>query len=56
MYEQVRAYKESATDQVKSRTLPVEEFIRRFLQHGPSTFPAPTVRPSLRNAPRNRAR
>jgi hypothetical protein len=27
------AYKESATDQVKSRTLPVEEFIRRFLQH-----------------------
>ena len=27
------AYKESATDQVKSCTLPAEKFIRRFLQH-----------------------
>jgi hypothetical protein len=27
------SYKESATDQVKSRRLPAEEFIRRFLQH-----------------------
>jgi hypothetical protein len=26
-------YKESATDQIKSCTLPAEEFIRRFLQH-----------------------
>jgi Putative transposase/Transposase zinc-binding domain len=26
-------YKESATDQVKTATLPAEEFIRRFLQH-----------------------
>lgn len=27
-------YKESATDQVKTSTVPAEEFIRRFLQHG----------------------
>jgi len=27
------AYKESATDRIKSCTLPAEEFIRRFLQH-----------------------
>ncbi len=26
-------YKESATEQIKSCTLPAEEFIRRFLQH-----------------------
>ena len=27
------SYKESATDQIKFRTVPAEEFIRRFLQH-----------------------
>jgi len=27
-------YKESATDQIQSATVPAQEFIRRFLQHG----------------------